>query len=172
MPEESLRNIASEPRPRKKVNGVPEPTPQNIIIVILLLALVVLAMYMFKPNWFKKVPGGKTPAKQEQKQEAKASGYSAVFLSNNQVYFGKLEDVSSEYPKLKDVYYLRVERPLQPPPATESAQPDLSLVKLGSELHGPVDEIKFNKQQILFIEELKSDGRVVKAIEEHKNRNK
>lgn len=170
MPESQspFRNLDSEHKRRK---SLPEFTPQNVLIVVLLLALVLAVVYIFKPDWFRGVGSRTKPAaKQDQKQPDKASGYSAVFLTNDQIYFGKLEDANSQYPRLREVYYLRVSRPLQPPPATESAQPDVQLVKLGNELHGPVDEIKFNREQILYIEDLKPDSRIVKAIEEFKAR--
>lgn len=173
MPQESeIRNIEGEHRGRRTSFKWPEFTFQNVFIVILFLALITVLVYVFKPGWFKGVTGKSKSAKVEQKQEVKSSGYSAVFLTNNQVYFGKLEDVNTSFPRLREVYYLRVDRALQPPPATESAQPDVSLVKLGNELHGPVDEIRFNREQILYIEDLKSDSRIVQAIEEFKSRNR
>lgn len=170
MPESQtpFRNLDTEHKGRK---SLPEFTPQNVLIVVLSLVLILAGVYIFKPDWLKGVPGRTKPAaKQEQKQPDKASGYSAVFLTNDQIYFGKLEDAGSQYPRLREVYYLRVNRPLQPAPATAEAQPDVQLVKLGNELHGPVDEIKFNRDQILYIEDLKPDSRIVKAIEEFKGR--
>lgn len=161
----------------KTSSRLPDFNLQNIIIVLLLLAILGFALYIFKPDLFKefKIDGPSAGPNQGQKKEVnnKPSGYSAVFLTNNQVYFGKLEGENSDYPRLKDVYYLKVNGPLQPPPATNSAAPaDISLVKLGEELHGPSDEIRFNKSQILFIEDLKTDSKVYKAIEEFKARKK
>lgn len=172
MPEE-LRNIEGHHQ-RKDGFGWPEFTVTNALLAFLVLVIALMGLYIFKPELFKGIGGGKQPAKTEQKQEskpeAKSSGYSAVFLANDQVYFGKLADANSQYPKLTEVYYLRVDRKLQPPPATESAQPDVQLVKLGNELHGPVDEIRFNREQILYIEDLKDDSRIVAAIKEFKAR--
>lgn len=95
--------------------------------------------------------------------------YQAVFLSNGQVYFGKLRGLNSDYPTVTDIYYLVVRRPLQSqqPEATEAAEqqrPSFTLIKLGRELHGPVDKMVINRQHILFVEDLKEDGRVVQAI--------
>ncbi len=98
----------------------------------------------------------------------KAYRYQAVFLSNNQVYFGKLYNTRSDYPTLKDVYYLQVTQALQPRDPKTPAEPRINLVKLGGELHGPEDEMRINKVHILFIEDLKSDSQVVKAIQEFK----
>lgn len=94
--------------------------------------------------------------------------YQAVFLTNGQVYFGKVSDFSNRYVKLNDIYYLILRRELQPqePPVEGEQQPQFTLIKLGNELHGPVDEMVINRDQVLFIEELKSDGRVVQAIQD------
>ena len=96
-----------------------------------------------------------------------AGTYQAVFLTNNQVYFGKLSERKSPYPTLHDIYYLQITQTLQPrDPSAPSQQ--LQLVKLGNELHGPQDEMKINKDHILFIEDLKPDSQVVRAIEAFK----
>ncbi len=97
------------------------------------------------------------------------SGYQAVFLINGQVYFGRLASQGSQFPVLTDVYYLQVSQPLQPvEEGAPAANPDISLVKLGGELHGPTDEMKINRDQILLIEDLKTDSNVVRAIAEYK----
>ena len=99
------------------------------------------------------------------------SGYQAVFLSNGQVYFGKLSDASDAYATLKDIYYLQVvqqQQQLQGQQAAQSGQqPQVSLVKLGNELHGPADVMKINRSQILFYEDLKTDSQVVRAIKDY-----
>ncbi len=92
--------------------------------------------------------------------------YQAVFLTNGQVYFGKLYKENSRYPTLLDVYYLQVTQPPQPIQAGETPPTNINLVKLGGELHGPQDEMRISKSQILFIEDLKSDSRVLEAIKQ------
>ena len=102
-----------------------------------------------------------------EKTSKEASEYSAVFLANGQVYFGKLTDPSRQYVALTDVFYLRIQQQLQPrEDKEEEGQPrrETQLIKLGEELHGPVDEIKINRDQVLFIERMKTDSRVVQGI--------
>ncbi len=80
--------------------------------------------------------------------------------------------MTASYATLKDIYYLQV---TTPPTADGSQlnqqqaaqQQQLSLVKLGEELHGPVDEMKINRDQVLFYEDIKEDGRVMTAIREY-----
>jgi hypothetical protein len=96
--------------------------------------------------------------------------WQAVFLTNGQVYFGKISSESGSEVVLKDIYYLQVTQPLQT--SGEEQQPaqqnELSLVKLGNELHGPQDEMRINRDHILFVEDLKTDSRVVEAINNYK----
>lgn len=100
-----------------------------------------------------------------------SNSYEAVFLANGQVYFGKVSKLQSKYVKLIDIYYLIQKQPLQAqqPAAQATAQPEFTLIKLGGELHGPMDQMMINKDQILFIEELKSDSKVVQAINNSKS---
>lgn len=90
--------------------------------------------------------------------------YQAVFLTNNQVYFGKLADQDRAYVTLTDIFYLQVNQPLQP----SQPNPNVSLVKLGNELHGPADWMEINRDQILFIENLRPDSQVVQGITKYK----
>lgn len=96
----------------------------------------------------------------------KLSGYQAVFLTNGQVYFGKISETGNSYAVLKDVYYLQSNDKLQSAPSDQTSS-QLSLVKLGNELHGPEDQMNINRDQILFFENLKTDGKVAQAIAEY-----
>jgi hypothetical protein len=99
---------------------------------------------------------------------SKASGYQSVFLTNGQVYFGKISNADSSYVTLKDIYYLQVSQQQQASQSqSQQQQQQVSLVKLGNELHGPVDEMKINRDQILFYEDMKEDAKVVQAIIEY-----
>jgi len=100
-----------------------------------------------------------------------SSKYQAVFFTNGQVYFGKLSNVNGEYLKLSDIYYLQTqatEGKESNPQATSNAQSDVQLIKLGEEIHGPEDEMVLSKQQLLFYENLKADGKVAQSIEAYK----
>lgn len=108
------------------------------------------------------------------------TSYQAVFLTNGQVYFGKLAD-TGDWLQLTDIYYLQVTQPLQqaatsdasknetPNTASTSAQtqPNIQLVKLGSELHGPEDSMNIDRDKVLFWENMKDDSKVVQAIRQY-----
>lgn len=129
--------------------------PGYIIIIILLLIIISGAWYF--------VFGGNNRTS----STTDVKNYSAVFLVNGQVYFGKLGKSSSDYTVLTDIYYLQVNEQIQPA-TKQTDQTKISLVKLGDEIHGPKDQMKINKAQILFIEDLKEDGQVAKTIKTYK----
>ncbi|MEK7585219.1 MAG: hypothetical protein AAB455_01765 [Patescibacteria group bacterium] len=97
-------------------------------------------------------------------KSSSTSGYQAVFLDNNQVYFGKLSNMNRNFTTLTEIFYLQISQPLQP---SEPAS-NVNLIKLGAELHGPSDEMKINREHILFVENLKEDSQVSQAIKRYK----
>ena len=98
-----------------------------------------------------------------------ASKYQAVFFTNGQVYFGKLHSFTSDYMKLTDIYYLQTQASdttdSNNPQKTANDSSNVKLIKLGNEIHGPEDEMIVAKSQVLFYENLKSDGSVAKSID-------
>ena len=85
--------------------------------------------------------------------------WQAVFLTNNQVYFGKLVNYDNAYVTLTDVYYLRTASDLE-----ASGGSSLNLIKLGGELHGPEDVMYIPKANVLFWENMKATSQVVQTI--------
>lgn len=103
--------------------------------------------------------------------------FQAVFLTNGQVYFGKASSMGSSYIDLKNIYYLQVQQSVQPStdkPASDNAaaagESQVSLTKLGKELHGPTDEMHISREQVLFWENLTDDSTVVKAIKDYETK--
>ena len=99
-----------------------------------------------------------------------SSKMQAVFLNGGQVYFGKIGTINGSFMRLTDIYYLRVNQQVQPDGSSSNNQ-DISLVKLGCELHGPQDSMVINQQQVIFWENLKGDGQVAKAVADYKKQN-
>lgn len=130
-----------------------------IVIVVFVLLYLVSAFTSLNILGLDKSSGGDS------------SAWKAVFLTNGQVYFGHTTDENTDPVVLTDIYYLQVTQPLQQLGANQNPpnlnQPQLSLVKLGNELHGPEDEMRINRDHVLFVEDLKDDGRVVQAINDY-----
>lgn len=129
--------------------------PRMRLAVIILAALLLVAsaalvlVLVFRP-------GGTAysgPASINSKE------YQAVFLSNGQVYFGKLSVPSGNYYYLRHVYYLQSQAVTRGPGGRRQR-----LIKLGSEIHGPEDLMIINRDQVLYLENLKPSGQVSRAI--------
>ena len=89
--------------------------------------------------------------------------WQAIFLTDGQVYFGKLANYNSRFAVLDQVYYLKFSEGLQQGKASLLAG-QLNLIKLGGEAHGPENKMFVAKDKILFIENLKNTSLVVQAI--------
>jgi hypothetical protein len=96
-----------------------------------------------------------------------SSKWQAVFLTNDQVYFGHLEEAGRDHVLLNEIYYLRVSQELQPP--SQQPQTSINLVKLGDEIHGPEDSMYIPKSQIIFWENMRDNSAVVQVINQLKN---
>jgi hypothetical protein len=131
----------------------------RIVWIVLLFSATVLIVALACLMYF----GGPDESKLIDKDKNQA-----VFLTNGQVYFGKVSSVNQQYLDLKDIYYLNVNQQVQPNQqgSEQQAQSSISLVKLGCELHGPADRMVINRDQVTFWENLKDDGQVSKAITE------
>jgi hypothetical protein len=134
-------------------------TNKRLWTVILVVAVVVLLGVLY---YFKVIPGTIFSGR---------NVYQAVFLTNGQVYFGKLTNEKSTYAVLRDVFYLQITQAPQPLKPGETPPTNINVVKLGGELHSPQDEMRINRDQILFVEDLKPESRVVQAIEQFKKAN-
>jgi hypothetical protein len=146
--------------------------------VVIVLAIIYLAI--------KEIPAFRGPAVEkiiERSTSSPGAGelkfdkgkYQSVFLTNGQVYFGKITYYDSSYVELSDIYYLQVIPVLQQGEENnqnnnknpQEQKSELSLVKLGNELHGPTDRMIINRDQVVFVEDMKDDSKVTDAIRRH-----
>ena len=141
---------------------VPTLASKVVVLLVVLASLAVLAALAV----------GLFSSRVTTDSMVKSDQYQVVFLSNGQVYFGKLSDLDRPYVALTDIYYLQVEQQIQPEQgqqAQNQQQPKISLAKLGNELHGPEDAMYIERNQVVFWENLKDEGesKVVQAIKEY-----
>lgn len=134
-----------------------------VFFALIVLVAIMLILYVFNGLFF-----GGSENFIRLYNWADFSKYQAVFLSNGQVYFGKVTDANTQTLVMEDIYYLRSAANLQ---ISESKSPDstaetdnFALVKLGNEIHGPEDRMSINLSHVLFVENLKPDSKVVEAI--------
>ena len=87
----------------------------------------------------------------------------AVFLNTGQVYFGNIKVLNNDYLVLDNIYYLQTSSSGSSSSST-SSNTSVSLVKLGCELHAPLDQMMINRAQVTFWENLSPSGQVAKAV--------
>src|ERR1051325_7186399 len=139
-PKNNQSSSASMARSAGGNNGGSQMKSSNNTVMAIVAAVVVLLVVVGALAWMQ-MNGNAT-------NQVKGGQYQALFLTNGQVYFGKLSNVDDKYVRMTDIYYLQVQQSVQP--ADKNTQPQVSLAKLGSELHGPEDAMEVNRDQVLF----------------------
>lgn len=97
-----------------------------------------------------------------------SSKLQAVFLTNDQVYFGNITTLNGKYLTLSNIYYLQTQSNGSTNKTTGS---NVSLVKLGCELHKPYDKMVINRSEVEFWENLQADGQVANAVKQYQQQN-
>ena len=126
-----------------------------LFIVALLVAAVVWFIYSSSPA--------------SQSRYVDSSKLQAVFLNTGQVYFGNVRSFNQSYLVLTNVYYLQSSNSTGS--SSSSSNQNVSLVKLGCELHKPLDQMVVNTTQVTFWENLQTDGQVAKAVSDYNKQN-
>jgi hypothetical protein len=94
----------------------------------------------------------------------RADRYQAVFLDDEQVFFGKLKNTSGEYLRLEQVYTTQG-NPSQDQGVSPAASSGVSLVKVGNLVYGPEDAMMIRSDTVKFWQDLKTDSKISKAID-------
>lgn len=124
-----------------------------VILVALLIAGALALFFTYKPaSEASLVDSGKLQA---------------VFLTNDQVYFGNVTKINDDFLVMNNIYYLQTSNGS----ANKSTASNISLVKLGCELHKPQDQMVISQRQVSFWENLQSDGQVAKAVKSYQEAN-
>jgi len=118
-------------------------------VVILITAAICVAAF-----------GGNNKA---EKEYVDSSRLQAVFLNTGQVYFGNVKSLNDRYFVLSNIYYLQTAN-ANAANDNNKAGSNVSLVKLGCELHEPYDQMVINSDQVTFWENLQDNGQVAKAV--------
>lgn len=125
-------------------------------VVVLLISLIVLSLVNKDNNY----------ATADESAYIIEKDMQAVFLNTGQVYFGDISSMNDRYLVLNNIYYLQAENN----DATANNANNVSLIKLGCELHKPNDQMIFNRDQVTFWENLGDNGQVAKAVEQYKQK--
>lgn len=120
-----------------------QPIVKKAIAGIVLFFLVIICGYYFAHT---------------KKIVAQTSDWYAIKLVNNEMYFGQVADIKADPLAIKNVYYN-----YQGKDETDQSS-NLRLVKRGKESYGPSGEMLVVRSQVVYIEPLKNNSKVLEAI--------
>lgn len=110
-----------------------------ILVGFIIILIAVLALAISKSGSL-----GTEPSSATGMAYVDEENFQAVFLSNDQVYFGKLSSAGGDTLKLTKVHYL--------------SDDEQTLMRLGTEVHRPQDAMYIPKESIVFWENLQSSA--------------
>ena len=149
----------------RKINRPVERRVNEAVFKRATIALA-LALVFFVSFWLFGRSGGETESRGEVIGAAEARWY-AVKLINNEIYYGQISDTAADPIVIKNVYYDydQLNQEADPDPRSDSA--NLRLVKRGKETHGPEGTLNAVRAQVVYMEELAADSKVLRAILEY-----
>jgi hypothetical protein len=143
---------------RKHIDWVAKTVRFELFIVVVGVTLLLVAVSLWLAT------GNFTNA---QTKQINTKEYQAIFLTNGQVYFGKIGTFNSKFVSLTHVFYIENQNSSTTSTTTTSNN-NYTLRKLGvSELHAPEDKMVINSDQVSFWENLKDSSQVVTKIKEY-----
>jgi hypothetical protein len=154
-------SLKSTQRPPVQSDGGSKIVKVGIAVFIFLTAAIVVLLSLL---FFTSQPSSESGYVDTSKLQA-------VFLNTGQVYFGHIDKLTKNFFVLTDIYYLQTSSTGTTGATTSTtsttsspSSSNVSLVKLGCELHKPYDQMVINADQVTFWENLQSDGQVAKAV--------
>jgi len=96
-----------------------------------------------------------------------AQSWYAVKLVDGEIFYGQIMDIKADPVVINNVYYDYDQAKAKAAGKTAEETGSLRLVKRGKETHGPDGSLNVVRSQVLFMEPLKADSKVLEAILEY-----
>lgn len=153
---EDLRKIS-----RPKAGWINESMIKQIVFALAFIVVAAAVYWLF----FAGKGGEANPPKAEEKK------WYAVELAGGEMFFGQIADTSADPVVLENVYYdydqIKKDNLGGEQAQEKSESANLRLVKRGKETHGPSGEMEIVRTQVVFMEPLAENSKVLKAILEY-----
>ena len=153
--EDNLRKIN-----RPIIKNVNEKLIKYAVMVLAVVLVIATVYFLFFRN---------SGDKQKADNNLNANWY-AIKLNNNEMYYGQIEDTSADPVIIKNVYYDY--DMLNKTEKEAGAAASLRLVKKGKETYGPSGVMEVVRSNVAYMDVLKSDSKVLKAILDYENKDK
>jgi uncharacterized protein HemX len=128
---------------------------RQIRLAVFVLAALVLGLVAYKLFFA-----------QDQTSKVAQSWY-AVKLLDGEIFYGQIMDIKADPVVINNVYYDYDQAKAKQAGKAAEETGNLRLVKRGKETHGPDGSLNVVRSQVLFMEPLKADSKVLKAILEY-----
>ncbi|OGF27841.1 hypothetical protein A2331_07095 [Candidatus Falkowbacteria bacterium RIFOXYB2_FULL_34_18] len=124
----------------------------SLILFILLIGLFAYFLFLTDKN------------KRNTAEEIIVPAWYAVKLVTGEIYYGEIGDTGADPVVVEKVYYDYDQLNGKDVSGGEGETGNLRLVKRGKETHGPEGTMNIVRSQVLFMEPLKEESKVLKAI--------
>ena len=134
--------------------------------IVLVLAIIIMAGVFY---WLVFARNDQSAGSNKEEQT-----WYAVKLVNEEVYYGQVADTGADPIIINNVYYSYEQALGEDDASAGSTQGrsessnNLRLVKRGKETHGPSGSMNIVRSQVLYMESLKQDSKVLQAILDYK----
>ena len=126
------------------------------LAIFILVIIIALGFYLFV---------NKNKEVESVKNESNKNFWYSVKLINGEVYYGQIKDTGADPVVLENVYYnydqINSEQDMD---GEKQESGNLRLVKRGKETHGPDGSMSIVRTQVVYMEALREDSKVLKAI--------
>ena len=151
--EEDKQDFQKINRPTNKKRNKENAVYKQVIFVLLVI-IICFGVYLFK-NRNKEI--------KDVKSESGKSSWYSVKLINNEFYYGQIKNTGDDPIVLENVYY-NYDQINSEEGGEKQESGNLRLVKRGKETHGPDGSMSIVRTQVVYMESLREDSKVLKAI--------
>jgi hypothetical protein len=135
------------------INKFNKPLFKQAVLVIGAIIVLVVAYFMFFPRNKQAAPI----------EETARTNWYRIELINKEVYYGQIDDTGADPVVIRKVYY-NYDQLNKDEESQEGDSNSLKLVKRGKEAYGPDDSMNIVRTQVIKMEELAENSKVLKAI--------
>lgn len=134
---------------------------QSVLVLCVTVVIIGLLVFLAISDW----------SNSAESSYVQTNKLQAVFLNTGQVYFGNIKTINNNFLVLTNIFYLETSGSGSSTSGTStsssssnSSNGTVTLVKLGCEIHAPLDWMYINKTSVTFWENLSPSGQVSKAV--------
>ncbi len=137
--------------------SMPEQNPrrEKIIKITVFILAFLIVVFIARVLFFSNKNFGKSD---------ETRNWYSVKLVNGEIFYGQISDVKADPVVMSNVYYNYDQSKNKDGLSQTGETGNLRLVKRGKETHGPDGTMDIVRSQVLFMEQLKDDSKVLKAI--------